>query len=116
MLRTPFDLPQVLVPLPPAPHLQVVADAGDDALARAPRALRQRRGHDDTPLLVRLGLRGPAEEVALHQAALARERVEAREALLHDALPVRARVAVEAPVHAVCENHAPGKRFAKLGR
>src|ERR687888_65300 len=116
MLRTPFDLPQMLVPGLAVPHLEVVAHAGDDDLAAEPDALGERRWNDHAALLVGLGLGGPAEEVPLHQTALPRERVEIREPLLDDALPVRARIAVEAPIHAVCENHAPGKRFAKLGR
>src|SRR5437879_4273143 len=116
MLRTPFDLPQMLVPSVAVPHLEVVPDAGADDLAGAPRALCQRRGPDHAALLVGLGSGRSPEEVPLHQPALPRERVEPCEPLLDDALPVRTRIAVEAPVHAVCENHAPGKRFAKLGR
>src|SRR5207244_10200126 len=112
MLRTPFDLPQLLVPGPPVPHLEMVPDAGDHDLPRDPRALCQRRRDDHTALLVRLGLGCAAEEVALHQTPFPGERVEPREPLLDDTLPVLPRIAVEAPVHAVCENHAPGKRFA----
>src|SRR5438067_2440122 len=107
MLRTPFDLPQMLVPGPPVPDFEMVANAGDNDLAVEADALRERSGHDDAALLVGLGLGRSAEEVALHQAALSRKRVEIGEPFLDDALPVRPRVAVEAPVHAVCENHAP---------
>src|SRR5690348_9974099 len=106
MLRTPFDLPEMLVPGPPVPDFEVVAHTGDHDLAAEADALGERCGHHHAALLVRLGLGRAAEEVALHQAALARERVEPREPLVDDALPIRPRVAVEAPVHAVCEDHA----------
>ena len=94
----------------------MVADAGDDDLAVEPDALGEGSRHDHTTLFVELGLGRSAEEVPLHHAAFPRERIELREPFLDDALPVRARIAGDAPIHPVCENHAPGKRFAKLGR
>ena len=116
MLRTPFDLPQVRPPSVPVPDLEVVAHPGDDDLASDSRVLRKRGRHHHTPLLVRLRLRRAGEEEPLHQAAFLAERVEPGEPLVHRPLPVLARVAVEAPVHAACKDNAPGKRFAKLGR
>src|ERR1043166_6025952 len=100
MLRTPFDLPQMLVPGPAVPHLEVVPDAGDDDLAADPDALGERGRHDHAALLVRVGLGPPPEERPRHTAPLLQKGVEPREPLLDDALPVRARIAVEAPVHA----------------
>src|SRR5207247_5953927 len=116
MLRTPFDLPQVLAPGLAVPDLEVVPKPGDDDLAPDPSVLRERRGNHDSALLVRLRLGCPGEEVALHHACLPVERVEPGQAALDRTLPLRPRIAVEAPVHATREDDAPGKRFAKLGR
>src|SRR5438128_2816768 len=99
MLRTPFDLGQLLAPGRAVPDLEVVVDARDDDVARELRVLEQRRRQHQAPLLVELGLRGAGEEEPLHARRLLAERVERREPLVDELVPVRARVCVEAAVH-----------------
>src|ERR671934_1276987 len=116
MLRTPFDLLQVLAPGLAVPDFEVVAQPGDHDLTGDAGVFGERGRDHDPPLPVRLRLRRAGEEVALHQAGLPVEGVELGEAFLHRPLPLRARIAVEAPLHAAREDDASGKRFAKLGR
>src|ERR671933_2687839 len=104
MLRTPFDFPQVLTPGGAIPDLEVVVDAGDDDLTAQAGALREGCGDGEPALLVELRCRRRGEEVALHQPALAAERIECGEPCLDEAVPVGPGIGVEAAVHAPREH------------
>src|SRR5436309_1386060 len=73
------------------------------------------RRHHDPPLPVRLELRRRREEVALHHPVVAAERVERAEPPLDELVPLLARVDVQAPVHATCDDAAAGKGFPEPG-
>src|SRR3954447_11152949 len=116
ILSTPFHLRDVLVPRRAVPDLEVVPHADDHDLAVDAGLPGERPGHEHAALLVGLGLGRAGEEVAVHDPPLAAERVEPGEPAFDEPLPVRLRIAVEAPVKAARDDEAAGKRLPKLGR
>src|SRR5919201_4114511 len=116
MLRTPFDLSQVLAPGGAIPDLKVVAHARDDDLAIDLRVFQQRGRDHNAPLPVELRLGGPGEEVPLDEPSLTAERVEPDEPRLHRGAPLVPRIRVEAPVHPARDDDTAGERLAEPGR
>src|SRR4051794_4707192 len=114
-----LDLLQVgflALPCPVIPDLEAVAEARDDDLLVEPRMLDERRGQHDAPPPgdLRLG-RPPAEEPA-EPARLTTERVEPRELLLHELLPVGRVVDGDAAVPPLREDDAACEVRAEPGR
>src|SRR5438067_840371 len=115
MLRTPFDGLQLLAPGGAVPDLQMVIHAGHDDVPAELRVPQDRRRHHAPPLRVGLELRRRREEVALHHAVDAAERVERAEPALDELAPLLARVDVEAAVHAAGDEAAARKGLPEPG-
>src|SRR3954452_5546773 len=115
IFRAPFHLVQLLAPPRPVPDLQVVVDACNGDLAGQPRVLDQRRRQHQPALPVEVALRRACEEVPLHHARVRGQRVEAADAV-GEALPVLARIGVEAAVEPARDDHAVLERRPELGR
>ena len=93
MLRTPFDLGQLLAPGGAVPDLEVVVDARDDDVAAELRVLEQRApGCITRPCLSSSASDGAREEEALELPCFLAQRVERREPRLDEPAPSRARV------------------------
>src|SRR3954465_8212850 len=99
-LGAPFDLGELAAPGFAVPDLEPVLQAGDDDVLAQMRVLQQRRRQCDAPLLVELTRLRPAEEVALHQAALSRETVEPCVLFCDVRVPIGARPDGDAAVEA----------------
>src|SRR6266542_4568817 len=76
ILRTPFDLLDVVAPGRAIPDLEVGAHPGDHDLTADAGVPGQRLRHEHAPLLVGLRLGRAGEEVAVHHASFAAEGVE----------------------------------------
>src|SRR6476661_9772723 len=104
ILSTPFDLGELALPGGAAPDLEVVVDPGDDDVAAELRVREQRRGDAHAPLLVRRGLAGAGEEVAVHPPALLTQRVQGGERRVAVVLPAVRRPRPETAVEAAGDN------------
>src|SRR5438874_6165061 len=116
MLRTPFDLRQLLTPGGAIPDLEVVVDAGDDDVAGELRVLDQRARKHQPPLLVELRLRRAGEEEPVEPAPFLAERIQRGELRVDESIPIRTMVGVETTVEAARDDDPLGEGFPELGR
>src|SRR5207244_13228755 len=116
MLRTPFDLRQLLTPGGAIPDLEVVVDSGDDDVPAELRVLDERARKHQPALLVELRLRRAGEEEPVEPAPLLAERIQRGELRLDESIPIRTTVGVEAPVEPARDDDPLGEGFPELGR
>src|SRR5947207_9075681 len=116
MLRTPFDLRQLLTPGGAIPDLEVVVDSGDDDVPAELRVPDQRGRTHQPALLVELRLRRAGEEEPVEPAPLLAERIQRGELRVDESIPIRTTVGVEAPVEPARDDDPLGEGFPELGR
>src|SRR5205823_6109435 len=116
MLRTPFDLRQLLTPGGAIPDLEVVVDTGDDDVAAELRVLDQRARKHQPALLVELRLRRAGEEEPVEPAPLLAERIQRGELRVDESTPIRTTVGVETAVEAARDDDPLGEGLSELGR
>src|SRR5689334_4921807 len=116
MLRTPFDLRQLLTPGGSIPDLEVVVDSGDDDIAPELRVLHQRGGHHQPPLLVELALGRAGEEEPVEPPPFLAERIQRGELRVDESIPIRTTVGVEASVEPARDDDSFREGFPELRR
>src|ERR671923_629738 len=116
ILRTPFDLCQLLAPGGTVPDLEPVVDAGDNHFSPQLRVLDQLGGDHHAALFVELGLGRPRVEEALEPARLRAERIQRGESRLDESIPIRTTVGEQTAVEPPRDDDTLREGLTELGR